>query len=92
MSQGIAILTGAELNAEIEHASPYGKGPGTEERARETSDRRAGGPSVSSSGSALASGMLATPRSIDSAAGAETRTGCGGCGRDLADEVVESAW
>jgi len=25
---GIAILTGAELNAEIEHASPYGKGPG----------------------------------------------------------------
>ena len=25
---GIAILTGAELNAEIEHASPHGKGPG----------------------------------------------------------------
>jgi membrane protein len=25
---GIAILTGAELNAEIEHASPYGKPPG----------------------------------------------------------------
>lgn len=25
---GLAILTGAELNAEIEHASPYGKGPG----------------------------------------------------------------
>jgi membrane protein len=25
---GIAILIGAELNAEIEHASPYGKGPG----------------------------------------------------------------
>jgi membrane protein len=25
---GIAILAGAELNAEIEHASPYGKGPG----------------------------------------------------------------
>jgi membrane protein len=25
---GIAILTGAELNAEIEHASPYGKAPG----------------------------------------------------------------
>lgn len=24
---GIAILTGAELNAEIEHASPHGKGP-----------------------------------------------------------------
>ena len=24
---GIAILTGAELNAEIEHASPYGKAP-----------------------------------------------------------------
>ena len=24
----IAILTGAELNAEIEHASPYGKPPG----------------------------------------------------------------
>ena len=25
---GIAILTGAELNSEIEHASPYGKAPG----------------------------------------------------------------
>jgi membrane protein len=25
---GIAILTGAELNAEIERASPYGKAPG----------------------------------------------------------------
>jgi membrane protein len=25
---GIAILVGAELNAEIEHASPYGKDPG----------------------------------------------------------------
>jgi membrane protein len=25
---GIAILAGAELNAEIEHASPYGKPPG----------------------------------------------------------------
>jgi membrane protein len=25
---GLAVLTGAELNAEIEHASPYGKDPG----------------------------------------------------------------
>jgi len=25
---GIAILTGAEVNAEVEHASPYGKAPG----------------------------------------------------------------
>jgi membrane protein len=25
---GLAILVGAELNAEIEHASPYGKDPG----------------------------------------------------------------
>ena len=25
---GLAILIGAELNAEIEHASPYGKAPG----------------------------------------------------------------
>jgi len=25
---GIAVLTGAEMNAEIEHASPYGKAPG----------------------------------------------------------------
>ncbi len=25
---GIALLTGAEMNAEIEHASPYGKAPG----------------------------------------------------------------
>jgi len=26
---GLAILVGAELNAEIEHASPYGKDPST---------------------------------------------------------------
>ncbi len=26
---GIAILTGAELNSEIEHASPYGRAPGS---------------------------------------------------------------
>ena len=25
---GVALLIGAELNAEIEHASPYGKSPG----------------------------------------------------------------
>jgi membrane protein len=25
---GLAILVGAEMNAEIEHASPYGKDPG----------------------------------------------------------------
>jgi membrane protein len=25
---GIALLTGAEMNAEIEHASPHGKAPG----------------------------------------------------------------
>jgi membrane protein len=28
---GLAVLTGAELNAEIEHASPYGKDPGERE-------------------------------------------------------------
>jgi membrane protein len=28
---GLAVLTGAELNAEIEHASPYGKDPGEKE-------------------------------------------------------------
>ena len=27
-ASGLAILIGAELNAEIEHASPYGKDPG----------------------------------------------------------------
>ena len=43
---GIAILTGAELNAEIEHASPYGKAPGRRTR-KERSDRRSGGTSVS---------------------------------------------
>ena len=25
---GLAVLVGAEMNAEIEHASPYGKDPG----------------------------------------------------------------
>jgi membrane protein len=27
-ASGLAILIGAEMNAEIEHASPYGKAPG----------------------------------------------------------------
>jgi membrane protein len=31
---GIAILSGAELNAEIEHASPYGKAPGQKNAQR----------------------------------------------------------
>ena len=30
----LAVLVGAELNAEIEHASPYGKDPGKSRRAR----------------------------------------------------------
>ncbi len=30
---GLALLFGAELNAEIEHASPYGKGPGQKTQA-----------------------------------------------------------
>jgi membrane protein len=30
---GIAVLVGAELNSEIEHASPYGKGPGQKSAA-----------------------------------------------------------
>jgi membrane protein len=31
---GIAILTGAELNSEIEHASPYGRAPGSKNAPR----------------------------------------------------------
>ena len=44
---GIAILTGAELNAEIEHASPYGKAPGQKNAERKALDRCACGASVS---------------------------------------------
>jgi membrane protein len=33
---GLAILIGAELNAEIEHASPYGKNPGEKEPGEKT--------------------------------------------------------
>jgi hypothetical protein len=31
---GIAVLTGAELNAEIEHASPHGKAPQKNEQGK----------------------------------------------------------
>ncbi len=34
----LAILTGAELNAEIEHASPYGKDPGEEAPGKKDAD------------------------------------------------------
>ena len=44
---GIAILTGAELNAEIEHASPYGKAPGQKNAQGKRADRRACGAGVS---------------------------------------------
>jgi membrane protein len=33
---GLAILVGAELNAEIEHASPYGKNPGEKRLGQKT--------------------------------------------------------
>ena len=87
---GIAILTGAELNAEIEHASPYGKAPG---------QKNAQGKLLIGARAARAfrqrqpSGELVPVNacSIDAAATAEARIGCGGCGRDLDDEVVESA-
>ena len=36
---GLAILIGAEMNAEIEHASPYGKKPGEESAGAEKEDR-----------------------------------------------------
>ena len=36
---GIALLVGAELNAEIEHASPYGKDVGRAGAGREEEDR-----------------------------------------------------
>ena len=38
---GLAILVGAEVNAEIEHASPYGKDVGEESTGREEEDRHA---------------------------------------------------
>ena len=44
---GIAILTGAELNAEIEHASPHGKAPGQKNAYRKAPDRRACGAGIS---------------------------------------------
>ena len=43
---GLAILVGAELNAEIEHASPARQGPGRESPRREEKDRRSGGACV----------------------------------------------
>ena len=67
------------------------KSPGTEERARKTAARRACGASVSAAAALWRAGAR-NARSIDSAASAEARIGRGGCGRDLADEVVESAW
>ena len=88
---GIAILTGAELNAEIEHASPYGKAPG---------QKNAQGKLLIGARAARAfrqrqlSGELvpAKPGSVDSAASAKARIGRGGGRRDLDHEVVESAW
>ena len=38
----LAVLVGAELNAEIEHASPYGKDPGEKASRRKEENRRPG--------------------------------------------------
>ena len=59
---GIAILTGAELNAEIEHASPYGKAPGQKNAQGKLSDRRAGGASVSRAAGARLQASSVPPR------------------------------
>ena len=89
---GIAILTGAELNAEIEHASPYGKAPGQKNaqgkrligaRAARAFRQR---PSLASWGVGTRNA-----RPIKSADTAEARIGRGGGGRHFDDEVVESA-
>jgi membrane protein len=41
-NSGLVILVGAELNAEIEHMSPYGKGQGREGSRREVDTRPVG--------------------------------------------------
>jgi membrane protein len=71
---GIAILTGAELNAEIEHASPYGKAPG-QKNARQAPHRRSGGASVSRAGALRRTGACQAG-SIDAAATAEAGLRC----------------
>ena len=88
---GIAILTGAELNAEIEHASPYGKAPG-QKNAQGKLLIGARAARAFRAAAALWRAGARNARSIDSAATAEARIGRGGSRRDIADEVVESAW
>ncbi|HXH06847.1 MAG TPA: YihY/virulence factor BrkB family protein, partial [Vicinamibacterales bacterium] len=55
---GLAILAGAEMNAEIEHLSPYGKAPGEkvpgEKRRIGVLARRSGRPAVAGPGSTAA--------------------------------------
>ena len=84
---GIAILTGAELNAEIEHASPYGKAPG---QKNANGKLLIGARAHKHSGSG-SSGEL-TSRSVDLMVSAKARIGRGGGGCHPDDEVVESAW
>ena len=86
---GIAILTGAELNAEIEHASPYGKAPG---------QKNAQGPLLIGARAARAfRERQCLARRRPSSRGPHRRRhrrawiGRGGRWRDLGDEVVESA-
>ena len=85
---GIAILTGAELNAEIEHASPLRKSSRSEERTRKAPAWRTGGASVPS---APACRRTRTRPACAAAAAAEGWIRCGGCGRALGDEVVEAS-
>ena len=66
------------------------KSPGSEERARKAPDRRPGGASVSAAAPLWRAS--ACPACSIAAATAETWIGCGGCRRDLDDEVVESPW
>ena len=87
---GIAILTGAELNAEIEHASPYGKAPGQQNAKANCSSARA--PNERSNSSSRLASRCPEPGSIESAVSAKPLVGRGGGRRDLDRDVVESAW
>ena len=88
---GIAILTGAELNAEIEHASPYGKAPG---QKNAQGKRLIGARAERAFRERQPSGEPepVKPAPVIAAATAEARVRCGGRGCDFDGEVVESAW
>ena len=86
----IAVLTGAELNAEIEHASPYGKAPGQKNlQGKRMLGARAARAFQKAQGAGKPAGPVMPPASPPSPASSTPKRGLGAA---LAGVILMTRW